>query len=68
MPALDRGDGVCRHLDDIGLCSIYNDRPDLCDYEKVYEKYYKGTTTREEFFAYNKNICVQMRRKTWLLG
>ena len=27
---LDRGDGVCKYLDENNLCSIYEDRPDMC--------------------------------------
>ena len=34
---LDRGDGVCKHLEN-NLCSIYNDRPEVCrvkDYSNI---------------------------------
>ncbi len=29
-PELDRGDGACIHLTDDNLCSIYENRPDIC--------------------------------------
>ena len=31
LAELDRGDGVCRHLNDkSNLCRIYDDRPPIC--------------------------------------
>ncbi len=27
----DRGDGICKHLDENNLCSIYDNRPAVCD-------------------------------------
>ena len=31
---LDRGDGVCKHLEeDTNLCKIYDNRPDICKVE-----------------------------------
>ncbi|WP_367179482.1 YkgJ family cysteine cluster protein [uncultured Oceanisphaera sp.] len=39
---LDRGDGVCRHLDKVTkLCSIYNERPEICRVKVQYDKNYK---------------------------
>jgi len=29
-PEFDRGDGVCKQLDDENLCAIYQYRPEIC--------------------------------------
>lgn len=35
LAAFDRGDGVCIHLRGT-LCEIYEQRPDICNVEKMY--------------------------------
>lgn len=30
----DRGDGICKHLDENNQCSIYENRPDVCNTKK----------------------------------
>ena len=34
---LDRGDGVCKHLDENNKCEIYNNRPLICNTDRLYE-------------------------------
>ena len=38
LAAFDRGDGVCIHLRGT-LCDIYEQRPDICNVEKMYNAF-----------------------------
>jgi len=57
---LDRGDGVCKYLED-NLCSVYNDRPILCRVDDCYNLFFKDIYTKEEFYRLNKNICNNLK-------
>jgi Fe-S-cluster containining protein len=60
--ALDRGDGVCRHLDeDTRLCSIYATRPDICRVAQQYDLNYRQRYSWEEFVAINLAICHKLQ-------
>ena len=56
---LQNGDGVCQYLVD-NRCSIYEDRPDLCRYEKVYEMM-KDRFTIEEYDKISVQYCEQLQ-------
>lgn len=59
---MDRGDGVCRHLDESeGACRIYDSRPDICRVERQYELNYQGTMTWDAFVAVNAAACKQLQ-------
>lgn len=61
---LDRGDGVCRYFNSMTkLCTIYDNRPDICNVDKMYKTYYERTMTKEEFYALNYEICRDLKRK-----
>ena len=60
MELYNRGDGVCKHLQDDNLCAIYEKRPDLCNGQYVYKTYYSDMTVTE----YHKMIaryCEKIR-------
>lgn len=60
---LDRGDGVCKHLDEkTNLCLIYENRPDFCNTKKYYEKEYKDKMTWEEFISFCKEGCNYLQK------
>lgn len=66
VPALasfDRGDGVCIHLRADNLCSIYDHRPEICNVELMYEKYFSQHYSKEEFFKINAEQCKKI--KSW---
>ena len=66
VPALanfDRGDGVYIHLRDDNLCSIYEHRPEICNVDLMYEKYYSSIYTKEEFYKLNEKQCEKI--KSW---
>lgn len=59
--ALDRGDGVCKYLEG-NLCSIYENRPILCNIDKSYELYFKEEISREMFYNINYEACRELKK------
>ena len=55
---LDRGDGVCIHLKE-NLCEIYKDRPEVCNSEKMYKKFFSDFSEKD-FFDFNHKICRKL--------
>lgn len=60
---LDRGDGVCRFLSAENLCSIYESRPDFCNVEKGYKKYF-GEYSEEEYLRLNYLACERLKAES----
>jgi uncharacterized protein len=61
---LDRGDGVCRHLNDIqNSCTIYENRPDICNIQRTYEQQYKSTVSWPKFITLNLVACQELLSK-----
>lgn len=58
---LDRGDGVCKYLQD-NLCSIYDARPVLCRVDECYDLYFADEMTRKEFYKQNLKICQKLQK------
>ena len=51
---LDRGDGICKYFDDISkLCTIYYNRPDKCNIDKIYEKFYWDKMDLKDYYELN---------------
>lgn len=59
---LDRGDGVCKYLND-NLCSIYDTRPLLCRIDECFELFFKEQYSLDEFYRLNTEICNQLKNK-----
>ncbi len=60
---LDRGDGTCKNFDEKSmLCSIYDDRPDICRVELQYNKNYSHMYSWDEFVSLNLEICHHLSR------
>ena len=54
---LDRGDGVCKHLcDKNNLCTIYDERPCVCQIDSFYN-YISADITLIEYYKINAKIC-----------
>ena len=61
----DRGDGVCKYLNlETNLCNIYENRPDICDVKKMYEKVYKTFYSKEQFYKLNYEACEILKEKS----
>ena len=59
--SLDRGDGICRHLDtQTRMCQVYDSRPDICRVELQYRVKYASTYTWEYFVELNLKICESL--------
>jgi Fe-S-cluster containining protein len=58
----DSGDGVCRYLSG-NLCSIYNERPEICNIERMYYLYFKKIMSENEFVIANLKSCLQLAEK-----
>ena len=55
----DDGTGVCKYLHG-NLCSIYKNRPDICNVDVMYEKIFKTECTKEEFYELNHKVCNEI--------
>lgn len=58
---LDRGDGVCYYLTSENLCSIYENRPDKCNIDIAYKKYFADTYTLADFYSMNYDACAYLK-------
>lgn len=55
---LDRGDGTCKHYNETSmLCTIYEERPDICRVDKQYLLHYHDQYTWHEFVEVNRIAC-----------
>lgn len=62
--SLDRGDGVCKYFDsESKICNIYESRPVLCNVEKSYDIFFRDMFSRETFYQYNRNACLELHKE-----
>ena len=59
---LDRGDGVCRYLQN-NLCSIYENRPLICCVDEGYKLFFADKMTLEEYYSINIEACEKLKVK-----
>ena len=58
---LDRGDGTCRHLDELSnSCKIYEHRPIFCRVEHYYDVYLREKLPWSEYVRINLEICKKL--------
>jgi len=60
---LDRGDGVCKHLQEDNTCGIYDTRPDICNVRKMYDKHHKDLYTEEEYVKVMEEACNTIKKQ-----
>lgn len=63
LAAFDRGDGVCVNLNEKGLCSVYDHRPEICNVDLMYEKYFHKFFTLEEYYKLNYAQCEKLKKE-----
>ena len=52
------------HLDEYtNICSIYHDRPDKCNIDKVYDLCFKDQISRDEFYKLNYEVCNKYKKE-----
>ena len=62
---LDRGDGVCYYYEEGSKeCSIYNDRPDICNITTMFNTYFSHMSW-VEFVKLNQSVCEDMIQDTF---
>lgn len=52
---LQLGDGICIHLKN-DKCEIYDARPDVCNYKKLYREF-KGLYSPQEYHRLSVDLC-----------
>lgn len=61
---LDRGDGVCRYFNsDTKLCTIYQNRPDRCNVDKMYKLFFSKSMSIDEYYELNYQACNKLKRR-----
>lgn len=61
---LDRGDGICKYFDcDTKLCSVYDNRPIICNIDKAYQLYFKDIMPLEEYYRLNYETCNMLKKR-----
>ena len=62
---LDRGDGVCRHLDaGTDRCRIYETRPKICRVADMYEAF-ADRLAWPEYVEHNLRACRDLQAREW---
>lgn len=62
--ALDRGDGICKHLNTkTNLCTVYHDRPDICRIDSQYHLHYASQYSWDIFVKLNLDACEALKAK-----
>ena len=59
LAAFDRGDGVCKFLRG-NLCSIYENRPDICNVDKMYPAF-ASIMSRDEYDEVLEASCARIK-------
>lgn len=63
LKQFDKGDGVCVHLNEENECSIYDDRPNICRIDEMYERVYYEHFTKKEYYFENVLACRTLQKK-----
>lgn len=59
---LNRGDGICKYFDiDTKLCTIYATRPEKCNVDRTYEKYFKEKISLDQYYELNYEACKRLK-------
>lgn len=60
MASYARPDGSCKFLEN-NICTIYENRPPICNVAWVYEHFFKGKVSEEEFYQKTEEACEKLR-------
>jgi Fe-S-cluster containining protein len=59
---LDRGDGICIHFnEETKLCNIYDNRPDICNVDKLYKLFFADKISVSKYYQLNYQACVILK-------
>ncbi len=60
----DLGNGVCKHFNfDNYQCNIYENSPDICRVDRMFELVYNKEFTKMEFYIGNAKVCNYLQEK-----
>lgn len=60
----DLGNGVCKFFNkQTHGCDIYENRPDICQVDKMFELEFYSYFTKIEFYRENAKVCNQLQKK-----
>ena len=61
---LNRGDGICVYFNEkTKLCTIYDNRPDKCNVDKIYELLYSDKLSKEDYYKLNYEACKKLKKE-----
>ncbi len=61
---LDRGDGTCKNLNlETMLCTIYDERPIICNVDGFYNQYLKHDVQYEDYVLMNIESCKKLKEE-----
>lgn len=63
MASYAKPDGTCKFLGEDNLCTIYDKRPPICNVAWVYEHYFKGKVSEDDFYAQTQAACDKLNLK-----
>lgn len=60
---LNRGDGICKFFDqNSSLCTIYENRPLICNVDAMYTTYFADKMSKSEFYELNYAGCQVLKQ------
>jgi len=63
LDELNRGDGVCKFLnEELNVCSIYDSRPEICRVDVQFNKHFSHKYTWQQFVAINVAVCDELKK------
>ncbi|WP_233707729.1 YkgJ family cysteine cluster protein [Helicobacter aurati] len=64
LAAYDAGNGICKHLDSqSNQCRIYDNRPEVCRVDLLYDRVYAKYFSKDEFYSLNIQSCRVLQEK-----
>jgi len=58
LHSFDLGNGVCKYLNLLdNSCKIYENRPDICQVDKMFKIKYSNYFSKDEFYIENAKVC-----------
>lgn len=54
-------DGSCKFLGEDNLCTIYEERPTICNVAKVYDEFFKDKVPEEIFYEKTAEACKKLQ-------
>ena len=65
LKKMHSGNGICYFLDpNKKSCTIYNDRPLICQIDGFYKKNLTDVLTKQEFYQLNEEFCLKLQEES----